>query len=952
MEESTTINMNPTAVRNSETCVRSTNFQHTALGLMHLRKLFSEYMYLPESLSGEEKDDKLYNMLPLFCKVFGTSPSADMNDKFWDIFSFTREVSRLMVSEICKRANNQNLEIASCAIVKFLEIENSEESSNGWMLLSTLNLLAAGEASLIQEMTTASIPSTLVKCLYLFFDLPEMSTKEADVTGVTSEFTPKETRILLQKVFVQLLVRLCSHSYAAEELARKDDLTLLFSAITSSCPQYNLIWQKSAAEVLIALSTHGLTESVVAYIHNKGCIALCVENMKRVPELAPLEVVKMFVTVFCFLKDSSEVSQTLLDDFRSCQGYLFLSEFLLKHASSQLEQDKTETQDAIRNLVLTLASLTMCGHTELKSSTASMGSLFKMLNFVLPQPSNQGGSVRNIHSFQVLQSVFIKSNSSLLCCTILDAILSIYRSDNANYFILEGQNTLPQFAEKVHLKNSETQKRLFELLEFTVFELNFVPCKELISMSILLKSNHSITCSIMCMETLNKILRYNAIFKDVYREVGLLEIFVACLNRYATLLEDKQAALDQNQDYQVSTDQEQLGGLMIGALTILLEGNIQNAHVFRQCGGAHCANNLVPYIDCRFQALEMVRELILSVGGDDDMAALLGLIHSAPSNAFALKMHILKSLIVCLRESHRARIVFRKVGGFVSVMSVLVSLEGQLNDQTGHNSVHCNDMIKKSQDDEARLLLVHIVFYTISTAMRFEPANAKFFHQEICQSSLCDTLRLLGCFSTETVLKKTNTDLNINFQHSWSAVFTGNKLNPILSTSVPRVLENACYIFRLLHDVVLDAFNRSNLAELEIESPYLTHSCIGHQQSVDPLTSSKCSMVNTANVSQLAADPIVVHPGVLVAMLHLLPSISYPANPEATLSLQVYIAEVIKSLVRSERNQQLMCEVGIVGELLKVGRAALEDETHYLHQSFQYIVERMAAQALEPKDLR
>lgn len=63
---------------------------------------------------------------------------------------------------------------------------------------------------------------------------------------------------------------------------------------------------------------------------DKGCIALCIDNMQRVPELALLEVVEMFVTVFCFLKDSSEVSQTLLDDFRTCQGYIFLSDFLLK----------------------------------------------------------------------------------------------------------------------------------------------------------------------------------------------------------------------------------------------------------------------------------------------------------------------------------------------------------------------------------------------------------------------------------------------------------------------------------------------------------------------------------------------------------------------------------------------------------------------------------------------
>lgn len=59
-------------------------------------------------------------------------------------------------------------------------------------------------------------------------------------------------------------------------------------------------------------------------------MALCLENMQRAKELSPLEIVEMFVAVFCFLKDSSEVSQTLLDDFKACQGYAFLSDFLLK----------------------------------------------------------------------------------------------------------------------------------------------------------------------------------------------------------------------------------------------------------------------------------------------------------------------------------------------------------------------------------------------------------------------------------------------------------------------------------------------------------------------------------------------------------------------------------------------------------------------------------------------
>lgn len=50
-------------------CTGSTNPQHTALGLMHLKKLFSEYTHPPHILSDAERNDKLYNMLPLFCKV-------------------------------------------------------------------------------------------------------------------------------------------------------------------------------------------------------------------------------------------------------------------------------------------------------------------------------------------------------------------------------------------------------------------------------------------------------------------------------------------------------------------------------------------------------------------------------------------------------------------------------------------------------------------------------------------------------------------------------------------------------------------------------------------------------------------------------------------------------------------------------------------------------------------
>lgn len=83
----------------------------------------------------------------------------------------------------------------------------------------------------------------------------------------------------------------------------------------------------------------------------------------------------------------------------------------------------------------------------------------------------------------------------------------------------------------------------------------------------------------------------------------------------------------------------------------------------------------------------------------------------------------MQSLLSCLRESHRTRTVFRKVGGFVYVMSVLVSMEGCLSD----NPQTPWDVIPKEEIFE----LLHMVFSSITVAMRFEPANAKFFHQEV-----------------------------------------------------------------------------------------------------------------------------------------------------------------------------------------------------------------------------
>ena len=57
--------------------------------------------------------------------------------------------------------------------------------------------------------------------------------------------------------------------------------------------------------------------------------------------------------------------------------------------------------------------------------------------------------------------------------------------------------------------------------------------------------------------------------------------------------------------------------LLMGCLRLLLENNSTNATEFRECGGARCVHNIVPYSSSRTEALKIIRELILSGGNDD-----------------------------------------------------------------------------------------------------------------------------------------------------------------------------------------------------------------------------------------------------------------------------------------------------------------------------------------------
>ena len=64
------------------------------------------------------------------------------------------------------------------------------------------------------------------------------------------------------------------------------------------------------------------------------------------------------------------------------------------------------------------------------------------------------------------------------------------------------------------------QEKYFQLIEFLVHHIHYIPTKELIAISLLLKGKKNLECCVLAVQSLISILKFDNIFKDVFREVG------------------------------------------------------------------------------------------------------------------------------------------------------------------------------------------------------------------------------------------------------------------------------------------------------------------------------------------------------------------------------------------------------------------------------------------------
>ena len=177
------------------------------------------------------------------------------------------------------------------------------------------------------------------------------------------------------------------------------------------------------------------------------------------------------------------MSQQLLDDFKATSGYRIIADLVLR-----LDKESTdEARSALKTIFYILIEFTSAGFNELRpTASTNLGvNMFRIEGFQVPEPLGKGKTVRNPQVFQLFLNIFNRSQSYELCLLILESIRTIYQNDDCNYFILESQNmvfySLDDSGIKIHTRSNELQIKFLEILEFLVFNMKFVPCKELVS---------------------------------------------------------------------------------------------------------------------------------------------------------------------------------------------------------------------------------------------------------------------------------------------------------------------------------------------------------------------------------------------------------------------------------------------------------------------------------------
>ncbi|MGH0153416.1 UNVERIFIED_CONTAM: hypothetical protein FKN15_025858 [Acipenser sinensis] len=618
-----------------------------------------------------------------------------------------------------------------------------------------------------------------------------------------------------------------------------------------------------------------------------------------------------------------------------------------------LQEMNEENGKPVEDLLNFIAHLTLCGQAELK--VAICVSNPQPPGFRFDPPLATGTTVKNLPAFRILQSAFQQSGSTYICTQILSTIKQIWTWTRANFFLLEWTlQSLSQLADSICLKPLQIHTQFFQLVEMVVFELDYIPHETLQKIQYLIKENFSTRFTMAALKCFYNLTMHTVLFNDVFSDSGLLKLLLDELRKQAKIL--RKAGITGNKKMvNEQDDQKELTTAMLKVVAALVLRSVKNTVLetpkgccaFRTAGGFNGLLSVI--VDMEGALCDQPAGEWATVDLDSKMDLILLTLHT-----ITVAIHLDPSLLKVL-ETPKGCCAFRTAGGFNGLLSVIVDMEGALCDQPAGEWA--------TVDLDSKMDLILLTLHTITVAIHLDPVNSHFFQTTGHYEKMAEAIGLLGCFNEEELLKS---DIDLTHCRTFAEYVDIVKNS---KEQIPLSLRHCLEIVTCLEQVARGALNIDYSKNVE-QAP---DSCEpqadgknihpeteeglfsqGDQCSSRIIRSAACrtSTISSEFESRLIGESMIVHPGAICVMMTLLPKIYNQENTQLSIELQFAVTDHVQSLVKSERNRQIMCMSGLLHTLLTHCQTILNNTAHPLHLSILRIFEKLASQAIEHKLLR
>lgn len=879
-----------------------------------LERKFLEYQQLaPRSPAEQQKS--LLNLLPLFLKAWEHSVGIIC---FPSLQRLAEDVSNQFAQEIQKALVGKPAEQARVAAGKLLQWKgDADVDQDGYLLLKSVYVLTGTDSETLGRVAESGLPALLLQCLYLFFVFP-----------LEKDELP-ESDVQVQRMFVQMLLNICGEAQGLEGLLSGNELQSLMIATTCLREHSCYFWKGPTFCVLKTISK-AQNVGVIQYLQAMDCIKISLQNLSRLVDTLPApEVSEVVSLVLGFVKDSYPISSALFLEFETGEGYPLLLKVLLRYDGLT----QSEADPHLEELLGLVVWLTTCGRSELKVFDSITYPQLEGFKF---HHEASGVTVKNLQAFQVLQNVFHKVSDPILCTKVLSSIRTMWSWNARNFFLLEWTlQPISQFVEIVPLKPTLVQRHFFQMLEALVFELRYVPHEILRKVQRLIQENPESLCTLVALQSILRIAGSDPLFPDIFRDSGLLGLLLAQLRKHAKILR-KSGKKEINPGVQ-DTERE-LTCVMLKTVVMFLKGSVRNAVVLKDHG-------MVPFIkiflddECYRGASLGILEQLSVINTEEYMSIIVGALCSSTQGEIQLKLDLLKSLLRIL-ETPKGRAAFRVSSGFNGLLSLLSDLEGSLQEPP----LQMWGAVSPSQTLD---LVLHSLC-ALSAALCLDPVNGDFFRRTGLFEKLAEDLCLLGCFGAleeEDASPPSWEDTKARpFADLLSAAFSSASL-------LPPKIQSCLQILSFLDSMARGTLHlRRDLKDV----PRTRQELAVDPQRAEPGSDPQGSFKQWPDVEERTddSDAVIVQPGVLCIMVKLLPRLYHEDHPQLSREIQCSMTGHIQSMVKSEKNRQVMCEAGMLRTLMTSCHKALATSSSPLHSGLIRIFEKLASQAIEPDVLR